>query len=80
MGARTVRRICALCRELGTRRGVARRLAEDGITTPRGYRWRAQQVRQVPMNPVYTGARFTGSLLATRPSTTRSPSGTACLH
>ena len=58
--AEVVRRVFDLYLELGSFRGVARRLNEENVPTRKGGAWSSGTVRQVLINPVYVGANVYG--------------------
>jgi len=57
---KVVRCIFRLFLKLKSRRGVARRLNEDGVLTRRGKLWCSNTVTNILRNPVYTGANVYG--------------------
>ena len=55
-----VRRIFDLFLKLKSRRGVARQLNAEGVTTPQGKTWSGNRITAILKNPVYTGANVYG--------------------
>jgi hypothetical protein len=55
-----VRHIFRLYLEIGTYRGVARRLTEEGDPAPRGKKWWGETAKGILTNPVYAGSNVYG--------------------
>lgn len=55
-----VRRIFKLYLDIGTYKGVARRLTGDGVPAPRGTKWWGETVKGILRNPVYAGCNAYG--------------------